>query len=152
RARLLLVVALVALVTTLWWAQRSTPAEALAFRQAAVGRPAYTLPPDKLKSAQELFRARTILHFGGEGWEILELVLLLALGVPARMRNIAENLTKRRWGQSFIFVLLLLLTITLLNAPLRVYGHHVALAYGLSVQGWGSWLWDLAKGFLLTWL
>src|SRR5438270_3520664 len=135
----------------LWWAQRTTPAEALAFRQAALDRPAYTLPPDKLKSAQELFRARTILHFGGEAWEILQLVLLLALGVPARMRNIAENLTKNRWVQGFVFVFLLLLTITLLNVPLRIYGHHVAVAYGLSVQGWGSWAWDLAKSFLLTW-
>jgi STE24 endopeptidase len=121
-------------------------------RQAAVDRTAYTLPPEKLKPAQELFRARTLLHFVGEGWGILELVLLLALGVPARMRNVAEELTKSRWGQGFLFVFLFLLTITLLNAPLRVYGHHVAVAYGLSVQGWGSWVWDQAKGFLLTWL
>jgi Zn-dependent protease with chaperone function len=133
-----------------WWTQRTTPAEALAFRQAAVDRTAYTLPPDKLKPAHELFRARTILHFGGEGWEILQLVLLLAVGVPAKIRNIAENLTKRRWVQGFLFVFLFLLTTTLLNAPLRVYGHHVAVAYGLSVQGWGSWVWDQAKGFLLT--
>jgi STE24 endopeptidase len=151
RTALLLLVGLFALVMMLWWSQRTTPAEALAFRQAAVDRPAYTLPPDKLKPAQELFRARTILHFGGEGWEILQLVLLLALGVPARIRNVAENLTKNRWVQCVVFVFLLLLTITLLNFPLRVYGHHVALAYGLSVQGWGSWAWDLAKGFLLTW-
>jgi Zn-dependent protease with chaperone function len=151
RAALLLVVALFALVIMLWWPQRTTPAEALAFRQAAVDRPAYTLPADKLRSAQELFRARTILHFGGEGWEILQLVLLLALGVPARIRNAAQNLTKNRWVQCAVFVLLLLLTITLLNFPLRVYGHHVAVVYGLSVQGWGSWAWDLAKGFLLTW-
>lgn len=130
---------------------RTTPAEALAFRQAAVNRAAYTLPPEKLKPAQELFGARTLLHFAGEGWGILQLILLLALGVPARMRNIAENVTKSRWGQSFIFAFLFLLAITLLDAPLTLYGHHVALTYKLSVQGWGSWLWDQAKGFLLTW-
>ncbi|MCU1252837.1 MAG: peptidase Ste24p [Edaphobacter sp.] len=151
RGGLLLVVALLVLMTTLWWAQGTTPAEALALRQAAVIRTAYTLPPDKLKPAQELFRARTALHFVGEGWGILQLVLLLALGVPARLRNVAENFTKNRWGQGFVFAFLFLLTITLLNAPLRVYGHHVAVAYGLSVQGWGSWVWDQAKGFLLTW-
>src|SRR5882757_5136449 len=152
RAALLLLVALVTLVVTLERAQGTTPTEALALRQAAVIRTAYTLPPEKLKPAQELFRARTALHFAGEGWGILQLVLLLALGVPARMKNVAENLTKNRWGQGFVFVFLLLLTITLLNAPLRVYGHHVAVAYGLSVQGWGSWVWDLAKSFFLTWL
>ena len=105
-----------------------------------------------MKPAQELFRARTLLHFGGEGWGILQLVLLLVVGMPARMRNVAENLTRNRWGQGFVFVFLFLLAISLLNAPLRVYGHHVALAYRLSVQGWGSWVWDQVKGFLLTWL
>jgi Zn-dependent protease with chaperone function len=132
------------------WA--TTPTEALAFRNAALNRTAYTLPPEKLKTAQELFRVRTTLNFVGEGWGILQLALLLALGVPARMRNVAENLTKSRWGQSFRFAFLFLLAITLLDAPLRVYGHHEALAYGLSVQGWGSWVWDQAKSFLLVWL
>ncbi|HTC76735.1 MAG TPA: M48 family metallopeptidase [Edaphobacter sp.] len=152
RAALLLVVALFALVMMLGRAGGTTPTEALALRQAAVDRTAYTLPPDKMKPAQELFRARTLLHFGGEGWGILQLVLLLVVGMPARMRNVAENLTKNRWGQGFVFVFLFLLAISLLNAPLRVYGHHVALAYRLSVQGWGSWVWDQVKGFLLTWL
>jgi STE24 endopeptidase len=132
-------------------AQGTTPTEALALRQAALNRTAYTLPPEKLKLAQELFRTRTTLHFVGEGWGILQLVLLLAMGVPARMRNVAENLTKNRWGQCFVFVFLFLLAITLLDVPLRVYGHHMALAYGLSVQGWGSWVWDQTKSFLLAW-
>src|ERR1700756_3660829 len=139
-------------MTAPWWVQRTTPTGAWAFRKAAVDRAAYTLPPEKLKPAQELFQARTLLHFAGEGWGILQLVLLLALGVPARMRDITENVTKNRWGRGFVFVFLFLLAITLLNVPLRIYGHHIALAYGLSVQGWGSWAWDLAKGFLLTWL
>src|SRR5580693_5008588 len=152
RAALLLLVALFALIVTMERAQGTTPTEALALRQAAVNRTAYVLPPDKLKPAQELFQARTALHFLGEGWGILQLVLLLALGVPARMRNVVENLTKNRSVQGFVFMFLFLLTITLLNAPLRIYGHHVAMAYGLSVQGWGSWAWDLVKSFLLTWL
>src|SRR6266576_3986200 len=123
RAALVVLVALLALMTTPWWVQRTTPTEALALRRAAVDRPAYTLPPDKLKPAQELFRARTALHFAGEGWGILQLLMLLALGVPARMRNVAENLTKNRWAQCFVFVFLFLLAIALLNVPLRIYGH-----------------------------
>jgi Zn-dependent protease with chaperone function len=51
-----------------------------------------------------------------------------------------------------VFVFLFLLAITLLDLPLRVYGHHMAVGYGLSVQRWGSWLWDQTKSFLLTWL
>ena len=133
-------------------AQMTTPTEALAVREAAQDRLAYTLPPEKLKIAKELFRVRATVHFLGEGWAVLQLVLLLGLGVPVRMRDLAENLTKSRWGQSFIFVFLFLGTITLLNVPLRIYGHSVGLAYGLSVQGWGSWVWDLTKSFLLTWI
>jgi Zn-dependent protease with chaperone function len=133
-------------------AQGTTPTEARALREAAQNRTAYTLPPEKLKTAQELFWARTTLHFAGEGWGILQLVLLLALGVPPRMRDVAENMTKNRWGQCFVFTFLFLLVITVLNIPLRVYGHHVAVAYGLSVQGWWSWVWDQTKSFLLEWV
>src|ERR1700692_5083045 len=112
-AALLLLVALFALIMTMERGQRTTPTEALALRQAVVNRTAYTLPPDKLKPAKELFRARTTLHFVGEGWGILQLVLLLALGVPARIRNVPENMTKHRWGQCFVFAFLFLLLITL---------------------------------------
>jgi len=151
RGVLLVVVAFFAMTVLPAKAQWTTPTEALALREAALNQTAYTLPPEKLKQAQELFRVRTTLHFLGEGWGILQLVLLLVLGVPARMRNVAESLTKNRWGQCFVFVFLLLLAITLLDLPLRVYGHHMAVTYGLSVQGWGSWIWDLAKCFWLVW-
>jgi STE24 endopeptidase len=147
----LLLAALFTLVFVLFSVKGTTPTEAQALEEASGNRTAYTLAPEKLQTAQALFRARTTLHFAGEGWAILQLLLLLALGVPARMRDIAENLTKNRWGQCFLFVFLFLLAITLLDAPLRLYGHHVALQYGLSVQGWGSWAWDQTKSFLLTW-
>lgn len=151
RVVLVLVVCFVAMMSAAR-AQSTTATEALAFREAAQNRTAYVLPPEKLKLAKELFRARTTLHFLGEGWGILQLVLLLALGVPARMRDGVERLTKSRWAQCFAFVFLLLLLIALLNAPLRAYRHHVAVVYGLSVQGWGSWVADQAKSFLLAWL
>jgi STE24 endopeptidase len=150
RTILLVLITITALATSA--PAQTTPTEAQALRQAADNIGAYTLPPEKLKLAVELFRARTTMHFVGEVWGILQLILLLALGVVARMRNFAVNVTKNRWAQCFIFVGFLLLTTTLLNAPLALYRHHVGLAYGLSVQGWGSWLWDQAKSFLLSWL
>ena len=151
RTVLLVLVALFALAMAPHWIDRTTPAEAQALRAAIQNRTAYTLPPEKLKSAQELFQARTTLHFAGEAWGILQLVLLLMLGVPAQIRNVAENVTGNRWWQCVVFVFLFLLAITLLDVPLRVYGHHVAVAYGLSVQRWGSWVWDQTKSFLLSW-
>jgi STE24 endopeptidase len=149
----LLVLAVVFVLTiVMMHTQRTTPAEAQALREAANNTTAYTLPPAKLLLAKKLFRARTALYIAGTVWAMLQLVLLLALGVPARMRDAAERLSKNRWAQCFAFVFLFLLLITLLDAPLRIYGHHIGLAFGLSVQGWGSWVLDQAKSFLLTWL
>ena len=152
RGVLLVLVALFVVSVGSGRAQSTTPTEARALREAAQNRTAYALPPEKLKNAEALFEARTLLHFAGEGWGILQLVLLLALGVPTWMRDAAEKTTKNRWGQCLVFVFLFLLAITLLNAPLRLYGHHVVVTYGLSVQGWGSWAWDQTKSFLLAWL
>jgi STE24 endopeptidase len=130
----------------------TTPTEVQALQAAAHGPAFYTLPPEKLKLARELFRMRTTLYFVGSVWGILQIVLLLALGVPAWMRNVVESVTKSRWVQCFLFVFLFLLAIALLDVPLRIYGHHLGLAYGLSVQGWGSWALDWAKSFLISWL
>jgi Zn-dependent protease with chaperone function len=47
---------------------------------------------------------------------------------------------------------MVLLAIFVLNLPLGIYGHRTALGYGLSVQGWGSWLGDRTKMFALEWL
>lgn len=114
--------------------------------------PAYSLPPEKLARAIAYSRIRVVLDFLGSGWGILQIVLLLALGVVARMRNVAVKLSRNRWVQGFTFVFLLLAVTTLLNLPIDLYGHHAARVYGQSVQGWGSWAWDAAKGLLLTFI
>jgi hypothetical protein len=44
----------------------------------------------------------------------------------------------------------LLVITTLAGLPLDVIGHTVSRYYGISVQGWGSWLEDLGKGLCLT--
>jgi Zn-dependent protease with chaperone function len=151
RTILLLLAAVVVLTVVPARMQGTTPTEAQALQTAAHGPVFYSLSPEKLKLATELFRTRTMLYFVGSAWGILQLILLLALGVPPRIRNVVETATKNRWGQCYLFVGLFLLVISLLNAPLRVYGHHLGLVYGLSVQGWGSWALDWAKSFLLTW-
>ena len=57
RGFLLLLIAFFSVAMTPARAQwRTTPTEAQALRKAAANRTAYTLPPEKLKPAQELFR------------------------------------------------------------------------------------------------
>jgi Zn-dependent protease with chaperone function len=134
-----------------------TPAEARAEQFAAHDTTAYTLPPEKLREAVALQHSRMVLEVAGTLWTPVQLALILWLGWAARMRDAAVGLAKRgargsRWVQGYGFLFLLLLVTGVLDLPLEVYGHGVALRYGLSVQGWGSWLGDKAKGFALEWL
>ena len=132
-----------------WFAAPVVRAQTTATR-ALQGEAAYRLPPAKLKVAIELNRKRTAIEFGDTAWTILQLVLLLALGVAAWMRRVAAGLSRHWWVQGFVFYLLFLATTSLLSLPVEIYGHHVSLEYGQSVQGWGSWLADKGKSFLLT--
>ncbi|WP_348268021.1 M48 family metallopeptidase [Edaphobacter paludis] len=152
RTILLLLAALAALVSAPQWVKSTSPTEARALYAAAHDRTAYTLPPAKLRQAEGLFRTRTILYFAGSAWSILQLILLLAAGVPQRLRDGVVRATSNRLAQCFLFTLMLFGAIAALDAPLYIYGHHLGLAYGLSVQHWPNWLWDQLKSFLLVWI
>jgi STE24 endopeptidase len=128
-----------------------TPAEARAAAIAAQDSTAYTLPPQKLAKAVALNRTAMTLTAAATVWTPLQLVLILATGAAAWMRDVAVRLAKNRWAQGFAFFFFLLLATHLLNLPLGIYGHRVSLSYGLSVQGWASWLADKARMFALEW-
>jgi Zn-dependent protease with chaperone function len=129
-----------------------TPTEAAAIAVADQDHTAYTLPPDKLAKAQHLETIGIVNHFGSEIWGIVSLFLLLQLGVAARIRNVAVNLSKNRWAQGFIFFLEFLLLSTLLSLPFDLYAQHEERVYGLSVQSWPSWFGDLFKSFALVYV
>ena len=114
--------------------------------------PDYSLPPEKLAKAQHLSTIRVTLHFASVVWSVLEVLLLLATGAVAGMRDRAATWSPQRWLQGFAFVLLFLGALTLLNLPIGIYAHHLSRVYGFSVQGWPGWAWDQAKSFALTWL
>jgi len=54
------------------------------------------------------------------------------------------------WIECVVFVFLTDLAFALADLPLGLYGHRLSLAYGLSVQGWGSWFGDWAKNFAVN--
>jgi STE24 endopeptidase len=153
RSILLLLAVLVAgFALTFHVVGRSTPAEVAAEQIAAHDSTAYVLPPDKMDKAVVLNRARIGLTVVATVWSLVQLPLILGLGVVARIRDAAVRMNANRWAQGFGFVFLLLLVTSLLDLPLAIYGHRVSLAFGLSVQGWGSWLGDKAKALGLEWL
>lgn len=109
----------------------------------------YSLPPDKLAKAWALYRTRNVLIAVETIYGIAVLLALLAWRVAPRFRNWAEKITRFRFVQALIFAPLFLLTLDLLDLPFGIYGHHLGLKYGLSVQGWGSWFWDWTKSELV---
>ena len=114
--------------------------------------PDYSLAPDDLAKAQHLSSIHVTMHFVEEIWGVLSIVLLLALGGVAWMRDRAVGFSSNRWAQGFTFLLLYLLAGFLLSLPLDLYTQSLSLKYGLSVQSWGSWFGDAAKSLALAWL
>ena len=77
------------------------------------------------------------------------LALMLATRIAPRCRDVAERVSRRRVVQALVFAPLLLVTLDVLTLPVSLYGHHLQVQYGLSVQGWASWFWDWTKGELV---
>jgi STE24 endopeptidase len=78
------------------------------------------------------------------------LVLLIGLAVAPGFRRLAERVSRWRFVQALVFFPLLLVVLGVLQLPVDLLGHRLSLAYGQSVQGWGSWLGDWLKGSLVA--
>jgi hypothetical protein len=111
---------------------------------------AYSLPPDKLAKAVTLGHISTALGIIGSLWGIAVLWLLLSSRWAAGLAAWAESVSRRRWLQGLLFFAVFLVITTLAGLPLDAIGHMVSRHYGISVQGWGSWLEDLGKGLCLS--
>jgi STE24 endopeptidase len=105
----------------------------------------YLLPPDKLVKAEALYRTRTVLYLFGMVFGIVVLWVLLRLRVAPAFRDLAERTSKNSFVQALVFVPPLMLFVALISLPIDIYHQHISRAYGLSVQGWGSWAGDWCK-------
>jgi STE24 endopeptidase len=104
-------------------------------------------------------RAKSDAYFEGGYWLILWdclwalgiAWLLLGTRLSARMRNLAERMTRLRWLQTAIYAVQYILLTTLLILPWNVYENFVREhQYGLSTQNLMQWLGDQAKGLLVA--
>jgi hypothetical protein len=111
---------------------------------------AYSLPPDKLAKAIALSHIRNILSIAGSLWGLVFLWLLLATRTAACLAAWVERLLRRRWLQGLLFFAAFLVISTLASLPFDIIGHHFGRSYGISMQGWGSWLGDQAKALSLS--
>jgi STE24 endopeptidase len=134
-------------VATLSPAQR---AHRLAAQTTVKPQPAYSLPPDKLAKAIALGRIRNILDLAVGLWGLAVLWLLLTARAASCLEAWVQRISHRRWLQGLIFFATFLLITSLADLPLDLYAHYLSLSYGISVQGWGSWLIDLSKSLGLS--
>lgn len=109
----------------------------------------YTLPRERYEKAVRYSRASYTLYFVSIFVSVLALLILLRLGIAAKFRDWAENVSDKRWIQAVIFVPLLVLTVDVIALPVRLYGHMLSLRYEMSVEGWGDWFLDWVKEQLL---
>jgi Zn-dependent protease with chaperone function len=111
--------------------------------------PAYSLPPEKLVQAITLSHIRIALHFADAFWGLAVLWMLLtsraAAGLSAWTERVVGSVRGRRWLQGLLFFSLFLLITALASLPFEAVAHLVSRHYGISVQGWGGWLADVAK-------
>jgi STE24 endopeptidase len=110
---------------------------------------AYALPPDLSRKAHLLgqigFWGQLVVFF----YSLIVLVFCLKWKLAPKFRDWAERSTSNGFLQAAIFSPLLLTSIGVLQIPLDVARECVLQRFGISVQGWGSWLWDWTKGEIL---
>ncbi len=103
--------------------------------------------------------ARSDAYFEGGYWLILWdflyasaiSLLLLNLRWSARMRGLAERMTRFRWLQTFFYWIEYLLLTTALGFPLAFYEGFVREhKYGLATQSFGPWMADQGKELLVS--
>jgi STE24 endopeptidase len=104
-------------------------------------------------------RARSDAYFEGGYWLILWdflygvviALLLLTLRWSARMRDLAERMTRVRPLQTAIYWIEYAILTAILGAPLAIYeGYFREHQYGLATQTFGPWMVDQLKELLLT--
>jgi Zn-dependent protease with chaperone function len=134
----------------------STPAAQVTQAPQSQAKPAekkvtaYTLPPDRYKQAhtfsQIVFWGQLIATF----YSLAALWLILKWRLAPKYRDWAENTASARFLQAAIFTPLFILTFDISTLPLGVVRHWVVRKFGLSVQGWPSWIWDWTKGQMIA--
>jgi STE24 endopeptidase len=111
---------------------------------------AYTLPPELYAKTEKLAKLRVAFLIIAPLYGFLQLWLLLRWKLGPKYRDWGERASGKFVVQALVFAPLFILTLDVTGAPLDVIRQKVTRDYGLSVQGWGSWLWDWTKGELIN--
>jgi STE24 endopeptidase len=102
--------------------------------------------PEPSDQAMRYYRSGNVLWFVEQAWSIAVLVLLLATGVSASLRNAARRIGRNWFFTIVIYFVLFTVVTTIVDLPLSYYTEYVRQhAYGLSNQTFGKWFGDTLK-------
>lgn len=108
---------------------------------------AITVTPEMQKHTRIL----DTLYFVGNAYGVIMLLVVLAAGWSARLRDLARRATKRPFLAAMLFTALLTLVTTVLGFPLELYsGYVVPHQFDLTNQSFASWMGDESKGLALA--
>ena len=110
----------------------------------------YSLPADKLEKAHALYIVEGWIYLISTVYGFGIMFFFVHLRWAAKFRDCAERVSRSRLVQAFIVIPLFTSSLWTLLLPPLLYGHHIGLRFGLSVQGWGSWFRDRGVELLIT--
>jgi STE24 endopeptidase len=139
--------AVLLLCATLAWCQSPSNAPTTGFDvTAATDAYLAKVPPAKKAQSDAYFEGGYWLILWDFLWAAGISLLLLFSGLSARMRSLAERITRFRLAQTFLYTVQYLILAALLGFPLTVYeGFYREHQYGLATQTFGPWLGDQLK-------
>jgi STE24 endopeptidase len=134
------------------WVPEAAKAPASSFDvKAATDAYLAEIPPARRASSDAYFEGGYWLMLWDFLYGAAVMLLLLATGLSARMRDWAERFTRFKPLQTFLYFLQFILVVALLQFPLTVYeGFFREHQYGLATQTFGPWMGDLGKGLLVS--
>ena len=132
------------------WAGSGNDTGSHSFSVAQNATARYTLSPAEEQKARQLGLLRVVLEVVGTAWSCVVIWLLLARRQAARAQAWLAARLRKRWLEGLAFFALFLLLMAIAGLPLQMIGHSAALHFGISVEGWGGWFLDQAKGQALS--
>jgi Zn-dependent protease with chaperone function len=110
----------------------------------------YTLAPDLYRKAHNLgriaFWGQILVFFYSVGL----LLIMMKWRLGPRFRDFSELVFSSPILQGIVFGPVFLAALGILSIPPDIAEHWVSRKFGLSIQGWDSWLADWAKGQMVT--
>jgi Zn-dependent protease with chaperone function len=107
--------------------------------------------PEPSEQAMRYYRSGNVLWFVEQAWSIAVLVLLLATGLSAALRNAARRIGRNWFFTIVVYFALFTIVTTIVDLPLSYYTEYVREhAYGLSNQTFGKWSGDTLKSLAVA--